>query len=232
MKSSILAATVAVVAAQPFMASPYVTRAPMAVNPYYGAASYAAPAYGAYGAYGRSYGYAQPTYAAPAPVAPEPEQTPESNLAFLDMLITLRMLKGGAGANVATEYVLDNTSGNMVKAGGSSNLMTMLMLSQGLGGTGANSMGLYNLLNAKRNAEKKYIMSEGASVTVAGNTYTGYTEAPGQGNALSALLWGGTGQSGLSAGSMLPILLMGGAGPFGTNANDLVSAGILGSGAW
>lgn len=221
---TVLAATLAVAAAQPFMASPYVARAPMAVNPYYGR-GFAAPS----AAVSPAYSYASPYVAAPAP---EPETTPESNLAFLDMLITLRMLRGGAGANVAKEFVLDNDTGKMVAAGGSSNLMTMLMLSQGLGGTGANSLGLYNLLNAKRNAEKKYIMSEGASVTVAGNTYNGYTEAPGQGNALSALLWGGTGQSGLSAGSMLPILLMGGAGPFGTDANDLVTAGIFGSGAW
>jgi len=261
MKSAVIAVTLAVAAAQPFMANPYAVRAPAMANPYYGNMA-SGPAYGAYGArqayagaYGaprQAYGYgaprqayvdprqayaaaqaaAAPRYARPEPEAVSNDVSPTKNLEMMDMLITLRMLRGGAGANVAGEFVIDNNSGNMVGAGGSSNLLTMMMMSQGLGGTGSNQLGLYNLLNAKNSNEKKYIESTGASVTVAGNTYQGYAEAPGQGNALMSMLWGGTGQTGLGAGSLLPIMLMGGAGPTGTDPLDVMSSGILTGGAW
>lgn len=252
MKSAVIAVTLAVAAAQPFMGNPYAARAPAMANPYYGGmarvpayGAYGVPAYaGAYGAPRQAYGYApsrgvdpryarpQPRYARPQPEAVSNDVSPTKNLEMMDMLITLRMLRGGAGANVAKEFVINNDSGNMVGAGGSSNLLTMMMMSQGLGGTGSNQLALYNLLNAKNSNEKKYIESAGASVTVAGNTYQGYAEAPGQGNALMSMLWGGTGQTGLGAGSLLPIMLMGGAGPTGTDPLDVMSSGILTGGAW
>lgn len=243
MKSAVIAVTLAVAAAQPFMGNPYGVRAPAMANPYYGGMA-RGPAYGAYGArpayagaYGAPYGYAPsrgvaPRYARPEPEAVSNDVSPTKNLEMMDMLITLRMLRGGAGANVAKEFVINNDSGAMVGAGGSSNLLTMMMMSQGLGGTGSNQLALYNLLNAKNSNEKKYIESTGSSVTVAGNTYQGYAEAPGQGNALMSMLWGGTGQTGLGAGSLLPIMLMGGAGPTGTDPLDVMGAGIFTGGAW
>jgi hypothetical protein len=182
------------------------------------------------------YGYPlQPRYVErvteiPRPVPAPAVSSPGKTLAAVDMLLTQLMIGGLAGNNVAQNYILDG--GVMQKKTGGSDFMTMMMLSQGLGGTGSNQLAMYNVLN--RNNDARYINVGGAaSTTVNGVAYAGFAPAPDQGDSIMAMMNGGLGGMGISAGQMLPIFMYGGnSGPFPLNGVDLMQTSLLTSGAW
>jgi len=194
------------------------------------ASPYAARGYSAsYGYYPQQPQYVERVIETPRPIPAPAVSSPSKTLAAVDMMLTQLMIGGLAGANVAQNYIIDG--GSMNKKTGGSDFMTMMMLSQGLGGTGSNQLAMYNVLN--RNNDARYITADDSSVTVGGTTYDGYAPAPNQGDSIMAMMNGGLGGMGISAGQMLPVLMYGGdAGPFPLNGVDLMQTSLMTSGAW
>jgi hypothetical protein len=119
----------------------------------------------------------------------------------------------------------------MVEAGmGGSHMMNMMMLSQGLGGTGTNQLALYNVLN--RRNKPRYVL-EDETIYDPTATYSdpeeGYDEIKmgREGDDIMAMMYGGLGGLGASAGSMYPTLMYG-----GVDGSELMNAHMSVSGAW
>jgi hypothetical protein len=179
----------------------------------------------------------------PAPAVTSAAKT----LAAADMFLTMSMLGGNTPSvesNSAASYVVNN--GQMVRRTSGSHLMNLMMLSQGLGGTGNNQLAMYNLLN--RNNDRRFFKVDDQTVTVGTDTFTGYAEVDRNriNEDLMAMTWGGLGGQGLTAGQMFPIILFGSGGPLpgqpvpgqssgSTNSLDsvqLMNIGASVSGAW
>ena len=175
-----------------------------------------------------------PRAAAPAAPRPRPVKEPKrisqaKTLAVIDQFLTIKSLTDGTNPLTAPQFVYNGVG--MVPAGSSSNVLQMMMLSQGLGGTGANNQLAYSLLN-KGLRTNKYTQQDGAMADVGGTQIAGYTLSdPRQDEAINAMLWAGLGNNGLSAGEMLPIALS----PLGYDAGTfdaLMAFGSAFGGAW
>jgi hypothetical protein len=123
----------------------------------------------------------------------------------------------------------------MVEAGmGGSHMMNMMMLSQGLGGTGTNQLALYNVLNRRNNP--RYFKAKDAISFIDGQQVNDYAmvDMGREGMDIMAMMYGGLGGLGMSAGQMYPTLMYGMptlADPdFG--GQDFMNAQMQVSGAW
>jgi len=227
------AAMVGVASAQQFIGQPYWNQRARVQNPYYALARpVVAPA--------ANFGFLGSPAAiqvAATTAATNAERTPvkqpkrisyAKTLAALDQYMTIKGLTDGTNTITNPQYIWNG--GRMVNAGTNSDVLKMMMLSQGMGGTGANNQLAWSLLNGRN--EPTYIEATGSTVNVDGTAVTGYANADPRGaEAITAMLWGSLGNQGLTAGEMLPIALSPGGFESGT-FDALMSFGSAFGGSW
>lgn len=235
------AAMVGVASAQQFISQPYWNQGARMQNPYYGLAGVrAAPRarmqnpYGLGGFLGSASAVqlaatAANPYMAERQAVKEPKRISQSKtMAVLDQYMTIKGLTDGTNPITNPQYIWNGAE--MVNAGTQSDVLQMMMLSQGMGGTGANNQLAWSLLN--RGNTPNYIKATGSSVNVNGNSVMGYAPADPRGaEAITAMLWGGLGNGGLTAGEMLPLALAPGGFEAGT-FDALMNFGSAFGGSW
>jgi hypothetical protein len=244
MKFCMIAASLAAVAVAQ---TPVMVQAPMA-NPYFASRGYAGRGYGFPQQYGFGPRYVENIIEVPRPVPAPAVTSPAKTLAVADQLLTMMILGGNTGepsnglkganfANTAANYYKDAVGDGYTKAPmAGSFLLNMMMLSQGLGGTGNNQMALYNVLNRNNAAQQQryYKVGEGAT-TQYFKVDDGSVGAPkdismGQDDAIMAMMNAGLGGMGMSAGSMFPILMYGqGVSALAVDAVDEVKDPLTGA---
>lgn len=228
------AAMVGVASAQQFIAQPYWNQRARVQNPYYALARPAVAPVANYGFLGSPAAVqvaatvATPYMAERTPVKQPKKISYAKTLAIVDQYMTIKGLTDGTNPITNQQYVWNGAE--MVNAGTNSDVLQMMMLSQGMGGTGANNQLAWSLLNGKKTPT--YIEAPGSTVNVDGNPVNGYASADPRGaEAITAMLWGSLGNQGLTAGDMLPIALAPGGFEAGT-FDALMSFGSAFGGSW
>lgn len=239
MKLSLLGASLALVAGQQLpIATAGIYGAPR-VTPYGYGGVYGAPLVSPYaGAYGRP-------YVAPAPVivVPEPEPTPapepamsspQKTLEYMDMYLSTWLLNNGHFS--APEYYYSD--GAMKKATANNNMLNMMMMSQGIGGTGANNMLFYNLLQRQSNPTRYYkdasgvVFPEGAD----GPMVNGYGQV-GSSSVMESVMLSNAMGWGNPIEESMPVYMAMVPGPtfdssLGAQSFAMMEANIMASGGW
>lgn len=228
------AAMVGVASAQQFIGQPYWNQRARVQNPYYALARPAVAPAANFGFFGSPAAIqvaatAATPYMAERTAVKQPKKISSAKtMAAIDQYMTIKGLTDGTNTITNPQYIWNGAQ--MVSAGTNSDVLKMMMLSQGMGGTGANNQLAWSLLNGQN--EPNYIKAAGSTVNVDGTAVTGYASADPRGSeAITAMLWGSLGNQGLTAGEMLPIALAPGGFEAGT-FDALMSFGSAFGGSW